>query len=60
MEDFIKILRCILPVPFNAPTLAAKIKRDLKYPLNVTYTLLLALLMARLRESELYKAEEKI
>jgi hypothetical protein len=51
MEDFIKNPRCILPVPFDAPTSAAKIKRDLTHPLDVTYTLLLALLTARSRES---------
>ena len=60
MKDFIRNPRCILPVPFDAPTSAAKVKRDLKYPLDVTYTLLLALLTARSRESELYKAEENI
>ena len=60
MEDCMKNPRCIIPVPFDEPTTATKVKRDLKYPLDVTYTLLLALLTAKSRESEMYKAEEKI
>ena len=60
MEDCMKNPRCIIPVPFDEPTTATKVKRDLKYPLDVTYNLLLALLTAKSRESEMYKAEEKI
>lgn len=60
MGEFMKNPRCILPVPFDEPTSAARVKRDLKYPLDVTYTLLLALLTARSRDSEIYKAEETI
>lgn len=60
MEDYMKNPRCIIPVPYDEPTTAAKFKRGLEYPLNVTYTLLLALLTAKPRESEMYKAEKKI
>jgi hypothetical protein len=60
IEDYMKNPRCIIPVPFDEPITAAKVKRDLEYPVNVTYTLLLALLTAKSRESEMYKAEEKI
>jgi chitinase len=60
MQDYMKNARCIIPVPFDEPTTATKVKRDLEYPLDVTYTLLLALLTAKSRESEMYKAEEKI
>lgn len=60
MEDYMKNLRCMIPVPFDEPTTAAKVKRDLEYPLDVTYTLLLALLTGKSRESEMCKAEEKI
>jgi hypothetical protein len=53
IEDCMKNPRCTRPIPFDEPTTAAKVKRNLEYPLDVTYTLLLALLTARYRESEM-------
>jgi hypothetical protein len=55
-----KNLRYIIPVLFNKPATAAKVKRDVEYPLNITQTILLPLITAKSRVSKMYKAEEKI